>query len=84
MITLFVYQCLVVGIDSAWNDDSNTGLIVIVDSGQNLEFGSRFEFGASNSDSMGRFSWDDWQNIDIWLYNYNQSIELDERIPKRH
>ncbi len=27
-------------------------------------------------------SWIDWQNIDIWSWYYQWSIELDERIPK--
>ena len=40
--------------------------------------------GASNPDCRGRFSWVDWQKIDIWPWDYNQSIEHNESFPKRH
>ena len=37
-----------------------------------------------NSDSKALSSWVDWQRIDIWSWNYNQSIEHNESFPKRH
>ena len=70
----------IVRIDRAWNDDSNGGLIVIVDLnfGQNPNLECRF--GARHSDCRGRFTSVDWQRIDIWPWNCNQSIERNERI----
>ncbi len=52
-------------------------------------FWSKAEFGFSildsrHSDCRGRFSWVDWQKIDIWPCNYSQLIERNETIPKRH
>ena len=41
-------------------------------------------FGASNPNCRGRFSWVDWQKIDITPPNYLQPIELNETIPNHH
>ena len=56
-------NCVYFGLsDSAWNHDSNGGLHVDSGSNPNLDC----QFGARQADCRGRFSWVDWQKIDIW------------------
>lgn len=69
--------------DRAWIDDSNARLILLsAKRAERNELSTAIDHWEQRSTwtSRGRFSWVDWQRVDIWPYNYNKTIELDERI----